>query len=163
MARPSIFTQEIADTICSRIASGESLRKICEDDGLPDRITVHYWLLDSRHKEFFNQYAKARSIQAELLFEELKELSDVSVDDIVGNDKSDGARVQARKLQIDTRKWYLSKVVPKKFGDKLDLTSDGKQLPTPILKLNVLPNNSDGQNTGDGETNTGGTGGNLSE
>jgi hypothetical protein len=36
------------------------------------------------------------------------------------------------RLRVDTRKWYLSKVLPKKFGEKLDLTSDGKALPQPI-------------------------------
>ncbi len=41
IGRPSDFTQEIADTICERIADGASLRKICEeDDALPDRGTV---------------------------------------------------------------------------------------------------------------------------
>lgn len=131
MARPSDYTQELADKICLRLSNGESLRHICLDEDMPDASTVHRWVLEDR-EGFYKQYAKAREIQAEQLFEEINELADTSVTDIVGDDKSDSARVQARKLQVDARKWYLSKVLPKKFGDKLDLTSAGEKLPTPI-------------------------------
>lgn len=138
LGRPTIYSKEIADIICNRIANGESLRKICEDEGLPEARTVHYWLLDPEKKEFFQQYAKAREIQAEQLFDELLEIADQSSDVIVGDDKSDNARVQSSKLKVDTRKWYLSKVLPKKFGEKVDVTSGGK--PTPILQLGIKKN-----------------------
>lgn len=130
--RPTIFNQELADKICGRIAEGESLRRICKDKEMPVMSTILLWIIDGNHKAFSEQYAQARSVQAEKLFEELLEIADESFEAIVGNDKSDNARVQAKKLMIDARKWYLSKVLPKKFGDKLDLTSDGKALPTPI-------------------------------
>jgi hypothetical protein len=131
--RPSIYTPKLAKTICTRIAKGESVRAICRDEDMPDADTIYSWLLDETKKEFTEQYTQARAVQAELLFEELFELADESVSDIVGDDKSDGARVQARKLQVDTRKWSLSKMLPKKYGDKLDLTSLGDKLPTPII------------------------------
>lgn len=132
IGRPTLYTQKLADDICSRISKGESLKRICEDEEMPTRATVHNWLLDEEKRGFFDKYTQAVNVRAELMFDELEELADKSVDDIEGDDKSDGARVQARKLQVDTRKWYLSKVMPKKYGDKLDLTSDGERLPTPI-------------------------------
>lgn len=75
-------------------------------------------------------------MQASKMFDDLLVLSDLSSSEIVGGkDTGDNARVQARRLQVDTRKWYLSKVLPKLYGDKLDLTSGGEKLPTPILQL----------------------------
>lgn len=144
--RPTIYTEELANTICKRIAMGESLRAICREEDMPNGQTIYNWLVEPEKRWFLEQYTQARGIQAELMFEQLNELADVSVEDIVGDDKSDGARVQARKLQVDTRKWVLSKMLPKKYGDKLDVTSGNK----PIPLLNAIRNN-DG-NKEDSET-----------
>ena len=99
---------------------------------MPEAKSIYNWLRDVDKEWFLQHYMRAMSTRAELIAEEIIELSDTSVEDIEGDDKSDGARVQARKLQVDTRKWVLSKMLPKKYGDKLDLTSDGEKLPTPI-------------------------------
>lgn len=125
--RPSIYTQELADKICGRIANGESLRTICYDEDIPDARTVHYWLLDKN--DFFQQYARARDIQAENMFDEILEIAD-KADEVVksGAEKKSSAYSQNQRLRVDSRKWYLSKVLPKKFGDKVDVTSDGKAI-----------------------------------
>lgn len=107
--RPSIFTKELGESICARIASGESLRKICRDDDMPDRDTIHRWLLDKNKKEFYDQYEVACNTRAENMFDELNEIADVS--------DSTESPMRSR-LRVDTRKWYLSKVLPKKYGDK---------------------------------------------
>ena len=132
MARPSIFTKELGETICRRLSEGESLRAICRDDEMPAISSVMRWLIDTERKEFWEQYAQARESQAEHLFNELLEIADESDTVIEGDDKSDGARVQAKKLRVDTRKWVLAKMLPKKYGEKLDLTTDGEKLPAPI-------------------------------
>lgn len=131
--RPTVYTQAVALEICTRISEGESLRAICRDDHMPALSSVMLWLTDESHKVFSEQYVRAREAQAEHMFLEIAELSDTSVEDIMGIDRSDSARVQARKLQIDTRKWILSRMFPKKYGEKLDVTSDGEKLqPVPI-------------------------------
>ncbi len=126
--RPTIYTDKLGKEICKRISKGESVLSICRDKEMPVQDTVYNWLLDNDKKEFSENYLRARDSQAEVMFEEIVELSDKSVDDIKGDDKSDSARVQARKLQIDARHWHLSKLRPKKYGDKLDMTSDGKAI-----------------------------------
>lgn len=132
---PSIYSKELADVICLRLSAGESLRHICLDKDMPAATTVHQWVLDDK-EGFSKQYARARDIQAENMFDEILAISDESRTDIVGgDDKADGARVQAHRLRVDSRKWYLSKVLPKKFGDKLDMTTNGKDLPVPILNI----------------------------
>ena len=134
--RPSTFSQEKVDEICNRIAEGESLRKICKDEHLPDKGTVFTWLLDEDKKDFHDQYARARAAQAENLFEETLEIADDGTNDYVTVESEDGQvterlngeHVQRSRLRVDTRKWYLSKVLPKKYGEKIDVTSDGEKL-----------------------------------
>lgn len=137
MARPTTYTQELATQICARIAEGESVRSIVRDKEMPSSSSIFRWLLDEDKKEFWEQYEKARNIQAELMFEELLDIADDEEKDVMRS-----------RLRVDTRKWYLSKVLPKKFGDKLDVTTKDKELPTPLLYV-IRDNNSDAQS---GET-----------
>lgn len=125
--RPTIYTEELAKTICQRIANGESVRSIARDDSMPAASTIFDWALNN--PIFSEHYVRAKEIGAEIEFEELQDMADSAKTSIVGDDKSDNARVQAVKLSVDTKKWALSKKLPKKYGDKLDLTSDNKPIP----------------------------------
>ena len=53
--RPSIYSDQIAMEICTRLAHGESMRSICEDPKMPHRTTVLWWLADGEHEEFVSQ------------------------------------------------------------------------------------------------------------
>lgn len=136
--RPTIYSKGLAEKICSRLAEGQSLRVICLDENMPNASTVHAWVLEDK-RGFSKQYARARDIQAEVMFDEILEIADDGSNDLMTITKGDlSYNVEDRevtnrsRLRVDSRKWYLSKVLPKKFGDKIDLTSDGKPLPTPI-------------------------------
>ena len=132
MGRPSEYTPQIALQICSRISQGESLRQICEPDEMPAVSTVCLWNLDNR-EGFSEQYARARRAQAELLADELFSIADDSTNDFMEiADKKGNIRIvpdneaQARsRLRVDTRKWYLSKVLPKIYGDKVQTEISG--------------------------------------
>ncbi len=139
--RPTIYNKEIADKICSRIAGGESLKRVCEDPEMPCRSIVHLWLLDEEKKEFMDNYKKAVDIRTDNMFDELEEISDT-------DDRKESP--MRSRLRVDTRKWYLSKVMPKKYGDKMDVTSDGKPIPLIPLKNGTLSNNN--SNEEDSET-----------
>lgn len=128
--RPSSFTQETADVICERIANGESLRLICDDDDMPDKATVFRWL--KAEQDFCDQYARAREAQADTLFDEILHISNTPVvgektkTDKDGNvETSTGDMIEHRRLQIETRKWMAGKLKPKKYGEKLDLNVSG--------------------------------------
>ena len=110
MARPTKYTIKLVTKICSQIAEGKSIRTIVKDKKMPSSSTIFNWLLDKEKKAFLEQYETARNIQMELMFEELLEIADDKDKDVMRD-----------RLRVDTRKWYLSKVVPKKFGDKMDL------------------------------------------
>lgn len=93
--------------------------------------SVFRWLADEARADFREQYARAREAQAHNLFDEIIEISDTPMlgvekkTDPDGTTITEGDMLGHRKLQIDARKWYLSKVLPKVYGDKLDLTHDG--------------------------------------
>jgi hypothetical protein len=40
------------------------------------------------------------------------------------NGYADNALVQKQRLQVDSRKWLLSKMLPKIYGDKIELSGD---------------------------------------
>ncbi|HEK0728968.1 TPA: ubiquitin carboxyl-hydrolase [Proteus mirabilis] len=100
---------ETAHDICSKLAEGESLRSVCRRPGMPSKATVFRWL--SENAEFRDQYAKATEQRADALFEEILEIAD----DVF----PDSAEVAKAKLRIDTRKWSLARMSPKKYGDKV--------------------------------------------
>jgi hypothetical protein len=108
------FSQELFDEICVRIAEGESLRKICKDDKMPNLTSVWKWLNDN--EELSKQYARAREEQAEYYADEITEICDAKIPlDAFG--KIDAGAVNQARLKIDARKWIASKLKPKKFGD----------------------------------------------
>ena len=115
VGRPSKFTQTLADNICERIANGESLRNICRDAAMPNQDTVHSWL--NKDKEFSEQYTRARARQEDSYFEDLIEIADGVI--------PDAAEVAKARVQIDARKWVLSRMNPKKYGDKVQTELSG--------------------------------------
>lgn len=107
--RPSTFDQEIADEICFQIIDGLSLRSICAQEGMPPLRTLMGWV--ENNEEFQQQYTHARQMQADIKFDDLKDLAKAATPE----------DIQCVKLQIDTAKWELSKTLPKKYGDKIDI------------------------------------------
>lgn len=128
MGRSSIYTDELAEIICDRLAAGESLNAICMAEEMPGESTVRAWVLDNR-QGFAAKYARAREIQAERLFDEILAIADDGRRDYVkdedGNDVVDHDHIKRAVLRVDARKWYLSKVLPKKYGDKLAVDVKG--------------------------------------
>lgn len=126
--RPSIYTPELAARICEEIASGRSLRDICRDEGMPHRATILRWL--AKHEEFRDQYARAREAQADHMADEILEIADDGNNDWMerlgpeGQSRGwvvNGECAQRSKLRVDARKWLLSKMLPKKYGDKVEV------------------------------------------
>lgn len=114
MARPTNYTPEMAAEICKRIMDNRSLRNVCEDPDMPARSTVFLWL--NEHDAFSDQYARACQIRQEIKFDEIEDLAAMASPE----------DYQVKKLQIDTRKWVLSKEAPKKYGDKISQEISGK-------------------------------------
>ena len=129
--RPSSYTPEIASEICLMLSEGKSLRSICRKASFPTESTVREWALDNVNG-FSAHYARAREIGYSRLAEEILTIADTpklgkkikKTDD--GEETVIGDMVEHRKLQIDARKWMLSKMLPKVYGDKLSLEGGGE-------------------------------------
>jgi hypothetical protein len=129
MGRPSKYSQELAFLICERISEGESLRSICSTPDMPCKAIIFKWLSDK--PEFLDQYARAREEQAESMADEIVAIAD-SVE------ASDNVAVQKARLQIDARKWVASKLKPKRYGDRLDLSSSDRTMSPPGV-IEIVP------------------------
>lgn len=105
---------------------------------MPALSTVMRWLFDDEHPEFQEQYARARKIQSEMMADELLEIADTTKQGEKrkltdkGVEVTTADMIEHRKLQIDTRKWVLARMQPKKYGDRIQhADSDGNNLPAP--------------------------------
>jgi len=136
--RPSLYSEELADHICSRLAKGESLLSICSDDKMPCHSAVRAWAVDD-YNGFYAKYARARDIGLEHHAELILKLADEirpgqrTVSKATGMEVTELDQVERSKLQIDARKWYLSKIAPKRYGDKLEVDQTIKIQPVTYL------------------------------
>ena len=125
MGRHCEFNQSIADDICQELIGGKSLRKICTTDGFPVISTVFKWI--HRYPEFEKQYVRARELQAEYFLEEIIEISDDGSNDTITKDGKECINsewVQRSRLRVDSRKWAMSKMAPKRFGESKTIKGD---------------------------------------
>mgnify|MGYP001593739938 CR=1 FL=1 len=122
------------EEVCKLLESGYSLRSIFVMHDSPMSNTLFYRLL-KENKDLNERYARAKEIYADTIFDEILEISDESNADIQISDKDgsmyiNGEAVQRSRLKVDARKWVLSKLAPKKYGDKLDIdhTTNGQSI-----------------------------------
>lgn len=131
-----MYSQDIADKVCELIASGKSLRQIAAIEGMPSPSTVMDWARNrfGDSPNFSAQYAHAMDLRTDLLAEELIEIADGDGTDISINEEGGitirPEVVQRDRLRVDTRKWVLSKLKPKVYGDKqqMDVTTNGESI-----------------------------------
>lgn len=111
---------ELIGLVLSGMRGGLSAFKACEAAGL-SQSTFNLWV--NEDVELAAEYARAREDLIERMANEVLELSDADVG-FQPDGKKDWAAIQKHKLQVDTRKWLLSKLSPKKYGDKLEVSGD---------------------------------------
>ena len=134
MANQTRYTDELGAQICEMICNTSlSLRNICKQLNV-GHSTVREWIANKDHP-MSDLYARAKKVQIELLAEEILDIADDGSNDLMTmgfGDKeyeTENKEVTNRsKLRVDARKWLLSKLDPKKYGDKLDVTSDGEKI-----------------------------------
>lgn len=111
--------QKIFDKVCKRIIEGEAVRNILKDDDMPVMDTFWRWLKDDAYSE---QYARAKELMAEKMFDDIVLIADGTEDDVIvdedGIPQTNHKIIQRDRLRTDVRKWHLSKLNPKKYGDR---------------------------------------------
>lgn len=131
--RPSKYTQELADQLCAELAMGKSLRTVCDMPGMPSVPTVFSWM--RTYDGFLDQYTRAKEEATDAMADEMLDIADDGHNDWMlryfNGHKAyaeNGEAINRSRLRVETRKWLMAKMKPKRYGEKLDLTSDGKRI-----------------------------------
>jgi hypothetical protein len=129
--RPSSCTPEVIAEICRRTAHGETLNQIGRDETMPARGTILRWQAEDRCG-FRDLYARAKDEQLEYWAQEIVDIAEDGKNDWMERELKSGAIVEVvnrevverSKLRIETRKWLLAKLKPKKYGERLQVAGD---------------------------------------
>ncbi len=114
--RPTAYTPELGDAICELLAEGLSVNAICKRDDVPvAESTIRSWGLNAEHP-FSAKYARAREVGFHKMGDDIMDIADAT--------DTDPGQVARDRLRVETRKWMLSKVLPKIYGDKLELSGN---------------------------------------
>lgn len=127
------YTREIGDRICMLLADGVPVRHIAKMPGMPTRGTIKNWVTRD-HDGFAARYQRAYRLGLDEMADELLEIADDGARDYKagpdGREVPDHDHIQRSKLRVDTRKWLLSKRLPKEFGDRIDVNASIKRSPS---------------------------------
>jgi hypothetical protein len=142
--RPTGYAYELGQAICRRLVEGETLTRICRDEGMPGIGTVYDWI--HAHADFAEAYVTAREVQAHVKFDQ--------VWDVASEAREDGWRTA--RLKFDVLRWQCSKLLPTRYGAKLEdlkppppktiiltefqwLDAEGKRVGDPVPGKQIWP------------------------
>jgi len=130
------------NAICLQIEEGLSARQAILNQNIPFK-TFYDWIEKDEDKR--KQYARACEVRADKIADEILDIADDGTNDymlVVKGDVTynveDREVTNRSKLRVETRKWLLAKLAPKKYGDKLDLTSGGDAINTHQPIINII-------------------------
>lgn len=98
---------------------------------MPAMSTLMKWLTDSDKIEFSEQYARARDCQADFYADQIVDIADEL------SETAEASELARAKLQIDSRKWKVARMSPRKYGDKqqIDHVSSDQSFKPTVIKL----------------------------
>ena len=122
-----VHSDGIVARILDRVAGGEPLSKVCGSPDMPTRKSFFEWV--EKDPDILAAYKLAIEMRADLYAEETIQIADDGQNDTYiddeGNIKVDHDVIARSRLRVDARKWYASKLAPKKYGDKVETTHTG--------------------------------------
>jgi hypothetical protein len=143
MAYSTKEIDNIFNYVCDEIEKGRALRNVLKDEKMPSTSTFYQWLDNNTEKA--KQYARATEVRADIIFDDILSIADENSNDTYINDNGievvNSDVIQRSRLRIDARKWVLSKLNPKKFGDKIQTEHSG-EVTTNVISLGsgIKPN-----------------------
>jgi len=124
-ARKARITRDegMLETILARVANGEILLHICSEPDMPTRKSFYEWV--RKDPELQRKYEEALDLRADIYAEQIIAISDDGsrdrvIDPETGVERIDHDHIARSRLRVDARKWYASKLAPKKYGDKIE-------------------------------------------
>lgn len=139
--RPTIYSADLAATICALIAARIPVVEICDRVDMPSKDTLYRWKREN--KEFSDQYARAREDRADARQDRIDEI----VKKMLGGE----IEPQAARVAIDAEKWQMSKEQPKRYGERLAVGGDEDAPPIQVTRIErviVRPSNTETSGTG---------------
>lgn len=138
--RPTVYSIELVDEICEHIATSEvGLHILCKELNYPSVTTLMRWLAEPDKEYFREQYARARELQAEFMKDQILNIADDTTNDTIQiqirdkkgdviseKDIENTEWTNRSRLRVEARKWLMSKLAPKKYGDKMDIEHSGE-------------------------------------
>jgi hypothetical protein len=129
MGNVTSYTPELAEEICERIASGETLRAITRDPHMPSYRSVYRWR--DANPDFASRIARARDCGFDVIAEETIEIADNAANDTIVTDRGEQPNsewISRSRLRVETRLKLLAKWSPRKYGEKIDVTTGNESL-----------------------------------
>jgi transposase-like protein len=125
----STFTAEMAEWILDELADGRTLAEVCRDYGMPARGTVRHWVKQDP-EDFAARFREARESGYEVMADDITAIADDDSRDRATRRRKDGStetvvdqqNINRSRLRISSRRWILSKALPRTYGDRPDPT-----------------------------------------
>jgi hypothetical protein len=128
------FSIEVFDSICEALSTSSiGLNKSCKNHSVSP-TSFYAWIKED--SELLNKYTRARENQADFMADEIIEIADDKSGDNISTENGTIANnefINRSRLRVEARKWIAAKLKPKKYGDKLDVTTDGEKVNQPII------------------------------
>jgi hypothetical protein len=135
--RPTKYTPELAERICAEIAEGKSIRDFAGVGDFPVQDTIYRWL--DLHKEFSEQYSRAREIAADLLATEARDILEGKrpiLNKLEGGmtlpDLDTAVRVSRDIARAKHCTWMAGRMAPRKWGEAVD-AQENMAPPTAVI------------------------------
>ena len=121
MGRPEKWPQDhpVWREIVARVSAGKSLSTVLRDKDMPGWATFQDML--TANDKLRQAYDKAVQDRADRMADEILELSDEEMPAHLEGAMA-SAWVQQKRMQVDARKWIASKLKPRTYGDRIDMT-----------------------------------------
>ncbi len=125
--------EETFKKICKEISKGKALRNVLKESDMPSSQTFYIWLDADEDKS--KQYVRACNSRADQIFEDILDISDDQEGDVYeidGKEFTNHNKINRSRLRVDSRKWMLGKLNPKKYNDKVTTILEGGEKPIVI-------------------------------
>jgi hypothetical protein len=130
------ITHEQFSAVCDLMEQSTlGIQHLCKQVGISKRSFFEF---KKTSDDYENQYTRSKNTQLDNIADEIIDIADDGSNDFMtivkGNQEYEIQNkewVNRSRLRVDSRKWLLSKLNPKKYGDKLDLTTDGDKINIP--------------------------------
>lgn len=124
--RPTKYDPAKVEEVLAQLCEGQTLSAICRKPGMPHLNTMLGWVREDRDG-LSVRYARARALGCELIADAIIDLADDIPLMVMGSDGKmmpNHAGIAQVRVQIDARKWMLAKMMPEKYGNRVQVESE---------------------------------------